>query len=237
MTEPEAEAASKHLCFRKGREGMASGKKKKQATEEERTAAGYYELHSDAVNDLASADESNSPEVSEEELKKYRSKHKLRLSDGTKAVLIKMWFAGSVCFFIFWGLSAYLTATLDLMFVFGIALGVVTDILTNSILRHFARSQNANDRWMMFPQKKYYTFFLNILYAMLLLFCVDMLYNLINSVLVSVTGAAKDSVPLGVGPILFGVFYTGFDLLFIRMKQLMKQIFRDAKKSVDAQKK
>ncbi len=214
---------------------MAGGKKKRKEAEEERTAAEYYELHTDAVNDLVSADESNSPEVSEEELKKYRSKHKLRLADWAKAILIKMWFAGSVCFFIFWGLSAYITATLDLLLVFSIALGVVTDILTNNILRHFAKSKNANDRWMMFPQKKYYTFFLNILYAMLLLFCVGMLYNLINSAIVSATGT--DTIPLGVGPILFGVFYTGFDLLFIRMKQMMKQIVSDAKKTAGAQRK
>lgn len=214
---------------------MAGEKKKKKAAEEERAAAEYYQLHSDAVNDLVHADESNSPEVSEEELKKYRSKHKLHISDGVKAVLIKMWFAGSVCFFIYWGLSAYLTATLDLLLVFSIALGVVTDILTNNILRHFAKTPNANDRWMMFPQKKYYTFFLNILYAMLLLFCVGTLYNLINSAIISATGT--DRIPLGVGPILFGVFYTAVDLLFIRMKRMMKQIISDAKNTANAQRK
>jgi hypothetical protein len=77
----------------------------------------------------------------------------------------------------------------------------------------------------MFPHKRYATFFLNILYAGLLLLCVDFLYNLINVALL----AAGGKTTLGVGPILFGVFYTGFDLLFIQMKRLFQQILRDAK--------
>lgn len=212
---------------------MAGKNSKKTAPEESRSAADYYKLHSKAVSDLINANEENSPQVSEEELRKYRSGPKLRLADWLKAILIKMWFAGSVCFFIFWGLSAYLTATLDLLLVFAIALGVVTDILTNNILRYFAKARGGNDRWMMFPQKRYYTFFLNIVYAMVLLLCVDMFYNLINAAALSVTGG--DRVALGVGPILFGVFYTGFDLLFIRMKLLLRQIVSDAKESAKKQ--
>lgn len=207
---------------------MAS-KKKQPAQEEKRAAADYYKLHARAVNDLITANEENSPAVSEEELAQYRSGPKLRLSDWLKAILVKMWFAGSVCFFIFWGLSTYLTARLDLLLVFAVALGVVTDVLTNNLLRYFAKKRGGNDRWMMFPQKRYVTFFLNILYAGLLLLCVDFLYNLINIALL----AAGVKATLGVGPILFGVFYTGFDLLFIQMKRLFQQILRDAKRSAE----
>lgn len=194
------------------------------APEESRTTADYYRLHTKAVSDLVEADESNSPVVSREELNKYRSGPKLRLADGVKAILIKMWFAGSVCFFIFWGLSAYISARLDLLLVFGVALGIVTDILTNNILRNFAETPDGNDRWMMFPQKRYITFFLNILYAFLLLVCTDYLYTLINLALVSLGGNV-----LGVGPILFGVFYTAFDLLFIKLKRVFLAIVSDAK--------
>ena len=203
---------------------------KRTTPEESRAAADYYKLHARAVNDLIQANEENSPQVSEEELQKYRSGPKLHLADWLKTILVKMWFAGSVCFFIFWGLSAYLPDLLDLLLVFAIALGVITDVLTNNILRYYAKAKGANDKWMMFPKKAYYTFFLNILYAAVLLVCVATLYTLINGGIVSATGS--DRVPLGVGPILFGVFYTGFDLLFIRMKLLLRQIVSDAKENV-----
>ncbi len=206
---------------------MAGNRKKRTAPEENRTTSEYYKLHTKAVSDLVGADESNSPEVSEEELLKYRSGPKLRLADWVKAVLIKMWFAGSVCFFIFWGLSAYITARLDLLFVFAVVLGVVTDILTNNILRYYAKSAGGNDRWMMFPQKSYITFPLNILYAMILLYCVNMFYTLLNMTITAASGGSG-SMTIGVGPILFGVLYTAFDIVFITIKRTLRQIVLDA---------
>ena len=206
---------------------MASGRKKRTAPEESRATTDYYKLHTQAVDDLIHADETNSPEVSEEELQKYRSGPKFKLKDWAKAILIKIGFAGSVCFFIFWGLSGYLADRLDLMVVFGIALGVITDVITNNILRYYAKTQGGNDAWMMFPKRRYITFVLNILYAFVLLLCVDFVYHLLNLALLAVGSSAT----LGVGPILFGVLYTGFDLLFIQMKQLLLRIVSDAKRS------
>lgn len=216
----------------KKRNAMARDKKKRTTPEESKTTAEYYKLHTSAVRDLVDADESNSPEVSEEELLKYRSGPKIRLSDWVKAILIKMWFAGSVCFFIFWGLSSYIGARLDLLFVFALALGIVTDILTNNILRYYAKTVGGNDRWMMFPQKGYITFPLNILYAMILLFCVDMFYTLLN---LSLSAIGDGGVTIGVGPILFGVVYTAFDLLFITIKRTLRQIVEDAMRNAKGQ--
>jgi hypothetical protein len=203
--------------------------KKTGGGEKPRSSADYYKLHTQAVEDLVGADESNSPEVSEEELRRYRSGPRLRLADGAKAILVKMWFAGSVCFFIFWGLSGYIADRLDLLLVFGAALGVVTDLLTNNALRFLAKTKGGADRWMMFPQKGYITFPLNILYAFLPLLCVDLLYTLLNLALAAAKGA--EARALGVGPILFGVFYTLFDLLFIFVKRTLRSVVADAKRN------
>ncbi|MBE7003347.1 MAG: hypothetical protein E7425_03555 [Ruminococcaceae bacterium] len=209
---------------------MAKERDKRGADgQETRSAADYYKLHTDAVNDLVNADESNSPEVPEEELRRYRSGPRLRLADWAKLLFVKMWFAGSVCFFIFWGLGGYVSDRLDLLLIFGIALGVVTDLLTNNALRFLAKSRGGADRWMMFPRKGYLSFPLNILYAFLPLLCVDMLYTLLNLAITAAQGA--DARPLGVGPILFGVFYTGFDLLFILIKRTLCAVVADAKRS------
>ena len=192
--------------------------------------ADYYKLKTKAVEDLVTADESNSPEVSEEELRYYRSGPKFKIADWAKLLFIKAWFPGSVCFFFMWGLGGMMADQLDLMFVTGIALGVVTEMLTNNVLRFMEKTPGGNDRWMMFPQKKYITFPLNILYAFVLLFLVYTLYNAINLAIITITGAT-DTVPLGVGPILFGVFCMGFDMILIQGKHLIKDIIRDAKKS------
>ena len=196
-----------------------------------REISDYYKLNTKAVDELVNASPDNAPQVDPEELRKYRSKSGIQLPRWLKAVLLKAWFAGAACFFIFWGLGLYLTNLLDMMLVFGIALGLVTDLLVNNIFRFAAQVPGENDGWMMFPKKGMGSFFLNILYAFLLLACVYCLYQLINSTIVAVTGAV-DSVPLGVEPILFGLFYMGFDLLFLSMKHTACRIFADARKTV-----
>lgn len=184
----------------------------------------YYKLKTQAVDDLINADESNSPEVSEEELRAYRSGPKLKVADWVKLLFIKFWFPGAVCFFFIWGLGTYLADQMDMLFVTGMALGLVTDLLTNNVLRFFETVPGANDRWMMFPKKGYMSFLANILYGYVLLMLVFFLYNVINGTIVSITGAV-DTVPLGVEPVLFGLFYLGFDLLLIEIKHLLLRAF------------
>lgn len=206
---------------------MAKEKNKKQSNEERKAAEDYYKLHSQAVKDLATANEENSPEVSEEELRKYRSGGKFRLSETVKALLVKYWFNGSVCFFFFLGLGNYLRDLLDQLFVLGFAMGIITDILVNNVLRFIAKPEGGNDKWMMIPQKKLSSLFLNIGYAFVVLFFVYMFYNLLNTILQKLGGSI-----LSVEPLLFGLIYLGFDLLFIGMKKMLKNIISDAKKKV-----
>ncbi len=196
------------------------GKKKKYEKPEVMKQADYYDLKTKAIQDLVTADESNSPEVSREELNAYRSGPKFQISDWVKMGFIKFWFPGAVCFFFIWGLSSQLATELDLLFVTGMALGIVTDLLTNNVIRFLEKTPGANSRWMMFPQKGFMTFPLNILYAYVVLFLVYSLYNVINMVAAQITGR-PDAVFLGVEPVLFGLFYMGFDTLLIEAKHLV----------------
>lgn len=186
--------------------------------------ADYYKLNKQAVADLVNADESNSPEVSEEELRKYRSGHKFHIAEWVKIVFIKAWFAGAVCFFFIWGLGTYMADMLDSLFVTGIALGVVTDLLTNNVLRFFEKTPGANSRWMMWPQKGFISFPLNILHGFVVLYLVYVLYNIINLFIVKITGMT-DTIPLAVGPIFFGIFCMLCDLLLIKIKHFICDLF------------
>jgi len=205
-------------------------KHKNPPREPDRSAADYYKLNLKAVDDLVTADESNSPKVSETELRKYRSGPKIRLSDTLKALLIKFWFNGATCFFFLWGLGTYLHSWLDQVVVLALALGAVNDLLTNNVYRFYARTPGANDRWMMFPQKAFYTLPLNIIYAVLLVFLVITTYNVINMAIIRFTGAT-DTMPLGVGPILFGLFTTAWDMLLIKIKHTAQSVLSDARRA------
>ena len=190
--------------------------------------ADYYKLKTKAIEDLVTADESNSPEISPEELRKYQSGPKLKVADWVKVLFIKAWFPGSVCFFFLWGLGSMVADQLDLLFITGIALGIVTDMLTNNVLRFLEKSPGANSRYMMFPKKGYSSFPLNILYAFVVLLLVYTVYNVINLVIIRLTGAV-DTVPLGVEPILFGVFYLCCDMILIQGKHLLLDIVKSGR--------
>ena len=205
-------------------------KQKNPPRETPKSAADYYKLNLKAVDDLVTADRDNSPKVSEAELRKYRSGPKIRLSDTLKALLIKFWFNGATCFFFLWGLGAYLHSWLDQMVVLALALGAVNDLLTNNVFRFYAKTPGGNDRWMMFPQKAFYTLPLNVIYAALLLVLVVMTYSAVNAAIIGITGAVG-TVPLGVGPILFGVFTTAWDTLLIKLKHTAQSVLADARRA------
>lgn len=206
---------------------MSKKQKKQRAQTEGKSSAEYYKLHTKAVEDLVSADESNSPTVSKEELQKYRSGSRIKLAGWVRILFIKFWFPAAVCYFFIWGLSTYVQNLLDMLVITAVALGMVTDILTNNILRWFASTAGEYDRYMMFPKKGYITFPLNILYSGLVLFVVFMVYSMINTMAATVTGNWEATF-LGVEPVLFGLFYLGADTLFIEAKHLCERILRDA---------
>lgn len=200
---------------------------KKKQQEQDRAAAEYYKLKTDAVDRLVDA--KNAPEVSEKEIKKYTSKRKFSLPSWLKIVLAKFWFAGAVCYFFLWGLGIYLQG-IELMVVLAIGLGVVTDLMVNRFLRSFEAEPHANDKWMMITVRKFWSIFLNVIYAGVLLYCVFRTYYAIN-VMIGVdpnVSSSEEEAMLGVEPVLFGLFYLGFDMLFILIKRTFISIFRDA---------
>lgn len=182
----------------------------------------YYKLNTEAVDRLVNADKKEYPKNKKlkDPAKQYRSSFLDRIPATVKALFIKFWFNGAVCYFIFWGLGLYVTDHLDMIVILSVVLGMITDILVNNALRFIETLPGENDKWMMFPKKKFWTFIANIIYAFIVLFCVVWLYEVIK---------------IGVEPILFGIFYMLFDLLFIYMKNLMKTIINDAKNKVNKQ--
>ncbi len=149
----------------------------------------------------------------------YRKKRKLPV--WLKAVLIKLWFAGAVYFFVGWGLFISSTDQLDLTLVLGAVLGLVTTLLVNKIFVAMDRGKGDYNAYMMFPQKNFGGFLLNILYGIIICFCVAYTYHLINLTAIRLYHLPETRVVLGAEPILFGVFCMGYDMLFLQFKKLL----------------
>lgn len=199
-----------------------SKKNKKQS--EKKAAVNYYDLKTDAVDRLVNA--KNAPKVSDEEISKYTRRHKLSIPSWLKIVFIKFWFSGAICYFFLWGLGTYITG-LDLMAALAIGLGVSCDLMVNHMLHHYEPEKGAYDKWMMIPFRKFWTIFLNVIYSAVILFCVIQFYNVVNTLLVG-SAETAETVAIGVEPILFGLLYMGFDMLFITIKNGLIKVFKDA---------
>ena len=205
------------------------GRKQQPVPEEEKSLSEYYRLNTKAIEDLVTADVSNSPKVSREELNKYRSGPKITLKTWVKVILMKWWFAGAACFFFYWGLAVAVPSQENLLLILGAGLGLVMDLLENNILKYYAKPPGANDRWMMVTAKGFKSLPLNLLYGYVLLAAVVLSYNGINGAVIALTGKT-DTIPVGVEPILFGLLVMGWDMAFLAIKRGFSRILTDAKK-------
>lgn len=204
-------------------------KKDKNQQNEKSSVESSYKLNTEAVDRLVNASKKTYPKTNVDPGKKYRSKGFLdKIPEPIKALFIKFWFNGAVCFFIFWGLGLYIWDALDMAVVMAVVLGMVNDLLVNNTFHFFAITPGSNNKWMMFPQKKFWTFFANIVYSFLVLLIVIWLYNAINIAGNMISGT-EGQIYLGVEPILFGIFYVAVDMLFVSMKNLAIRIISDAK--------
>ena len=191
----------------------------------------YYRLKKDAVEALVTANEENSPPVSAAELRKYRAGPRVTLADWAKALLLKAWTGGMVCYFFIWGLSVLSLNSWDHLLILGLVQGAVTNLITHNVFRFLAKTPGAFDRWMMVSRKEIWFLPLDLCYGLLLVVCVVMTYNGIN-LLASRFAGNTDSVLLGVEPLLYGLFILAWDLLFLAMKHLLQRIIRHAKQQI-----
>ena len=225
-------------------------KKKKQ--NKETTIENYYDLKTEEMDELVAAlkgdvkeDElppitTNIAEITGEEQKvkpgskqaefdPYRRDKLSALPVWLKALFIKWWFAGLICFLFIWGLRL---DALDSIWVSGLALGVATDIFVNPIYHFLESDKKEYDSYMMFPFpfKKYWTFFANILYYLVVIIGVYGCYFGVNH-LINFIAKTEYQTYLGVEALLFGVFCTIADMAFIGIKDLIVFLVKKAKKN------
>ena len=203
-------------------------RKQKNRQSGKTAAENYYNLKTDAVNRLVNAE--NAPEVSDAEIRKYKSRGRLNIPSWLKIVFVKFWFSGAICYFFLWGLGTYISG-LDLMFALAVGLGISMDLMVNGMLRYFEPEKCAYDKWMMVTVRKFWSIFLNVVYAGVLLYCIIWAYNVINTLLVGDPEMAQ-RVAVPVEPIIFGLMYMGFDMLFITVRNTIVKVFRDANAKV-----
>lgn len=181
----------------------------------------YYNLKTDAIDLLVNTKERmERGEINQTNADMYKGSMFSKVPYWLKALFIKFWFNGAVCFFIIWGLGLFVTDMLDMTLVCGIVMGLVADLLVSPSLR-FVGDAYQYKFWMLMPMKKFWTLFVNLVYAVVLMFVVAYVYEVFNAWLILAFGFEPNSVPLGIEPISFGLIYLACDLAVIGLKDLI----------------
>ena len=158
-----------------------SKKQNQQNDKQQNVVSGSYKLNTTAVDRLVNADKKTYPKTKEDPGKKYRSNSFLnKIPSPIKALFIKFWFSGAICFFIYWGLGMQIWDTLDMVVVLGTVWGMVNDLLVNNAFHFFEITPGSNNKWMMFPKKKLWTLFANIVYGIIVSVIVAYIYSITN---------------------------------------------------------
>lgn len=221
--------------------------KKKKQNDKETTIENYYDLRVDKVDELVEALKSgkvdedkpipttiaectgtDTPDTKtkrgkDKKFDPYKIDRLSRIPAWIKALVIKFWFSGAICYFFIMGLGVYITSTVDMIFVVGIVLGIVTDIMINPIFRMLESNEKEYNNFMMFPFpfKAYWTFITNILYYLVVVVCVNYIYLFIDGVL---------HIYIAIEPLMFGIIVLIIDMAFIGVKDGIVYAVKRAKK-------
>lgn len=99
-----------------------------------------------------------------------------------KAVLIKYWFFGVICFFVLMGLGLVISNPLDRIVVCGLLGGMITDVVTDNILIMIESSDRESQWFMIYKKpKSVLSLVVNLVYCLVLFFGCSELMTLIIS--------------------------------------------------------
>lgn len=225
---------------------------KKNKKIRETTIENFYDLRLDKIDELVAAlkdedtggenismniadctgesKEGMSERARNREFDPYKVDRFSRIPAWIKAIFIKFWFAGMVCYFVMMGLK--IGNDLDRLVLVGAVLGVVVDVLVNPLFRYMESDRREYNAYMMFPFpfRAFWTFFTNLIYYIFVLVCVNFCYLGLNELLNLIKGTTE-VIHLGVEPLLFGVITVACDMLFIGIKNVIVMLVKKYKKS------
>lgn len=138
-----------------------------------------------------------------------------------KVTFLKWWVAGAVYYFVGFGLLFTLTSFIDSVIYLGLLLGIVSEYIVNPVIRWMQKSLPNYEDHIIVLERGVKGLLLNILFGFLFSIIIAMTYVGINSLAIAIFSLEKSRIVLGVEPILYGLFYLAYNILFIKIKHFL----------------
>ena len=218
---------------------------KKKKKNQDEVLENYYDLKVDKVDELVAAlkgeDLDDLPPVSmdisectgvddpknvkrngeQKQFDPYRRDFLSRIPVWFKAIFIKWWFFGAICYFVNMGLGISVSNPIDILVLTGLITGLFVDLFVNPIFRYM-EVDGEYKPYITFPLKAFWTFFANILYYSLVILGTSWIYTFINE---AIRASNPDSY-FAIEPLVFGVFTLIVDMACIGVKDLVVYLFK-----------
>lgn len=196
-----------------------------QSSKEEKTADGKpTAIDTPISTSIAECTGEDTPDTrkrngKEKHFDPYKIDKLSRIPVWIKALFIKWWFAGCVCYFVMMGLSLYFAAD-DLFLLSGAILGLLADFIINPIFRMLESDKKEFNNYTMFPFpiKAFWTLFANVIYYIVVMYSVTYMYVGLEELINLISGAQGEVINVGVEPLLFATFCVAIDMAFIGIK-------------------
>ncbi|MCR5564586.1 MAG: hypothetical protein K6F59_02155 [Gammaproteobacteria bacterium] len=217
--------------------------KRKDDTQKEEQLADYYELKTEAAEELAKVyteeekkELDKKTEVKPGEKRPYKVDFFARIPASIKVIFAKYWTFGVICYFFYWGLGYYISNLENLTLIVGLATGIIMDIFVTSAFLHFESDKKEFHPYLLVPVpfKKIWSFPINIVVYTGEAFGVYGVYYLINRLIELSKGLEPGTAPLSVEPLLYGLIALFIDAIIIAFKDLIIFIIRRLKNSIKA---
>ena len=161
-------------------------------------------------------------EISMDDLHAYKQQGFLaRVPYWIKAVLLKYWFYGAICFFVLMGLGASGAIGENGAIICGLIAGLVFDFIVYGIFRLMDSDKKESRYYVMYKTKKVWSVFINIPYQ-LLIFILGMW------IMTSIVATYQDPVHNWFlqEPFSQALVLTALDAVFVLIKNLLVYLFR-----------
>lgn len=161
-------------------------------------------------------------EISMDDLHAYKQQGFLaRIPYWIKAVLLKYWFYGAICFFVLIGLGGAGATGENGAIVCGLIAGLVFDFIVYGIFRLMDSDKKESRYYVMYKTKNVWSVFVNIPYQ-LLIFILGMW------IMTSIVATYKDPVNNWFlqEPFSQALVLTALDAVFVLIKNLLVYLFR-----------
>jgi hypothetical protein len=195
----------------------------------------HYDLKAEAIDDLAAAlkEDPAKPTKTETNIPKpYKVDKLANIPTWIKAMFVKFWVAGAICYFGYWGMGISVPSTLDLIVLVGVLIGIINYLLVNPAFLYFESDKKEYHAYLILPLsgKKYWTLFVHVAYGLIVNFAVFGIYTLINIAFVQMRDLPEGTITLGVEPLLYGLFFLLIDMFFVSCKNLLVKAIRIGKR-------